>query len=161
MNKGDYFISLMLLFLCTACGGGDTVFREDQNTPNGWRLDQPIEFKLQNGLSGPVDVFLHLRNDQSYPFSNIFLVASVKSKDSLIERDTLEYAIAKPNGEWLGTGFSSVKESKLWWKEAWQAPENTPLIIEIAQANRISGREKASPQLEGIVSVGLSINARE
>ena len=161
MDKIFFFISLVSLFLCTACGGENSVFREDQNTPNGWKLDQPVVFTVKENLDGLADVYLHLRNDQSYPFSNIFLVATIKSKDSLIERDTLEYAIAKPNGQWLGTGFSSVKESKLWWKENWQIPLIAPLTIEIAQANRVSGREKASPQLEGIVSVGLSINARK
>jgi len=156
-----FFISLVLLLLCAACGSKDTLFREDQNTPNGWRLDNPVVFKIKENLNFPVDLYIHLRNDHTYPFSNIFLIATVKSKDSLIESDTLEYAMAKSNGEWLGTGFSSVKESKLWWKENWQTEFPSPLTIEIAQANRVSGREKAAAQLAGIVSVGLSINARE
>ena len=118
-------------------------------------------FIIKENLNFPVDLYIHLRNDHTYPFSNIFLIATVKSKDSLIESDTLEYAMAKSNGEWLGTGFSSVKESKLWWKENWQTEFPSPLTIEIAQANRVSGREKAAAQLAGIVSVGLSINARE
>ena len=161
MDNKRFFISLVILFLCAACGGKETLFREDQNTPNGWRLDQPAVFTIQEDLSSAVDLYIHLRNDQAYPFSNIFLVATVKSKDSLIESDTLEYAMAKSNGEWLGTGFSSVKESKLWWKENWQTQVSSPITIEIAQANRVSGREKAAVQLAGIVSVGLSINARE
>jgi gliding motility-associated lipoprotein GldH len=161
MDNNRFFISLLILLLCASCGGKETLFREDQNTPNGWRLDQPAVFTIQENLSAPVDLYIHLRNDQAYPFSNIFLVATVKSKDSLIESDTLEYAMAKSNGEWLGTGFSSVKESKLWWKENWQTQATFPLTIEIAQANRVSGREKAAAQLAGIVSVGLSINARE
>jgi gliding motility-associated lipoprotein GldH len=162
MDNNLFFFSLLILLLsCASCGGKETLFREDQNTPNGWRLDQPAVFTIQENLSSPVDLYIHLRNDQAYPFSNIFLIATVKSKDSLIESDTLEYAMAKYNGEWLGTGFSSVKESKLWWKENWQTQEAFPLTIEIAQANRVSGREKAAAQLAGIVSIGLSINARE
>ena len=161
MDKSRYFFSLVILLLCAACGGKDPQFREDQNTPNGWRLDQPAVFTIQEDITSPVDLYIHLRNDQTYPFSNIFLVATVKSKDSLIESDTLEYAMAKSNGEWLGTGFSSVKESKLRWKENWQTQLTSPITIEIAQANRVSGREKAAAQLAGIVSVGLSINARE
>jgi gliding motility-associated lipoprotein GldH len=161
MDKYRCYISLVILMFCAACGGKEALFREDKNTPNGWRLDQPAVFTVQEKLTDPVDLYIHLRNDQAYPFSNIFLVATLKSKDSLIESDTLEYAMAKSNGEWLGTGFSSVKESKLWWKENWQMQASPPITIEIAQANRVSGREKAAPQLAGIVSVGLSINARE
>ena len=114
MDNNRFFIGLSILLLCASCGGKETLFREDHTTPNGWRLDQPAVFTIQENLSSPVDLYLHLRNDQAYPFSNIFLVATIKSKDSLIESDTLEYAMAKPNGEWLGTGFSSVKENKLW-----------------------------------------------
>lgn len=161
MNNNWVLISIVLLLLSTACGGENALYREDQNTPNGWKLEQPIVFNVQENLSTPIDIYLHIRNDQAYPFSNIFLVATVKSKDSVIESDTLEYAMAKPNGEWLGSGFSAVKESKLWWKENWQPQTTAPYTIEIAQANRVNGREKAAPQLEGIVSVGLSINARE
>ena len=161
MDKSRYFFNLVILLLCAACGGKDPQFREDRNTPNGWRLDQPAVFTIQEDITSPVDLYIHLRNDQTYPFSNIFLVATVKSKDSLFESDTLEYAMAKSNGEWLGTGFSSVKESKLWWKENWQTQISSPITIEIAQANRVTGREKAASQLAGIVSVGLSINARE
>lgn len=161
MNNNWVLISLILLLLSTACGGEDTLYRIDQNTPNGWKIDQPLIFELEEELSTAVDLYIHVRNNQSYPFSNIFLIASIKSNDSLIERDTLEFAMAKPNGEWLGSGFSSVKESKLWWKENWQPQTTAPYTIEIAQANRVNGREKATPQLEGIISVGLSINARE
>ena len=136
-------------------------YRQDQNTPNGWSLNQPIVFTIQDHIDTPSDVYIHLRNDASYPFSNIFLIANLRVNDSLISSDTLEYAMAKPNGEWLGTGFTSVKESKLWWKENWQAQLPPPYTVEIAQANRVNGREKAAPQLAGIVSVGVSINSRE
>ncbi len=160
MNKPPLIISLLVLFLGAACGN-NSLYREDQNTPNGWPLDQSIVFDIQEETAAPSDFFIHLRNDQTYPFSNIFLVAAVKKNDSLIESDTLEYAMAKPSGEWLGTGFTSVKESKLWWKENWQPQTSAPYQIEISQANRANGRAKAAPQLEGIVSVGLSINARQ
>lgn len=136
------------------------IFREDQNTPNGWRIAEPIVFTMQEKLTTSADLYIHLRNNQAYPFANIFLIATIKSNDSLIESDTLEYAMAKPNGEWLGTGFRTVKESKLWWKENWQTQAKAPLTIEITQANRLNGREKAAPQLAGIVSVGLSINTK-
>ena len=109
----------------------------------------------------PDHLYLHLRNNQDYPFSNIFLVVNLKAKDSLILSDTLEYAMAQPNGEWLGTGFSSVKESKLWWKEQWSTAVDPPYTVEIAQANRTNGRAQGEAVLPGIVSVGLSITSAE
>lgn len=160
MNKSLFFLCIILLITGTACSE-TPYFRQDQNTPNGWGLNQPIVFTVQDPIDTPSDVFIHLRNDASYPFSNIFLIANLRVKDSLISSDTLEYAMAKPNGEWLGTGFTSVKESKLWWKNNWQALLPPPYTVEISQANRVNGREKAAAQLAGIVSVGVSINPRE
>ena len=58
-------------------------------------------------------------------------------------------------------GFSSVKESKLWWKEQWSTKAEPPFEIAIAQANRTNGRAKGEDQLPGIVSVGLSITSAE
>ena len=80
MDNNRFFISLLILLLCASCGGKETLFREDQNTPNGWRLDQPAVFTIQENLTVPVDLYIHLRNDQAYPFSNIFLVAGMGKK---------------------------------------------------------------------------------
>ena len=51
MDKSRYFFSLVILLLYAACGGEDPQFREDQNTPNGWRLDQPAVFTIQEDIT--------------------------------------------------------------------------------------------------------------
>ena len=33
------------------------------------------------------------------------------------KKDTLEYKMTAPNGELLGSGFTDIKENKLWYKE--------------------------------------------
>ena len=159
MNRA--FLFLGLLFLGISSCASDSIYREDQDTPNGWELKNELKFLVDQSLSAPTNIYLHLRNNQDYPFSNIFLVVNISTQDSIIESDTLEYAMAKPNGEWLGAGFSSVKESKLWWKEQWSTKAEPPFEIAIAQANRTNGRAKGEDQLPGIVSVGISITSAE
>ena len=159
MNRALPFLGVVVLAL-SSCSS-EALFRADQNTPNGWRLDDTVSFQVNQPLGESSNFYLHLRNNQDYPFSNIFLVVNVKAQDSIIESDTLEYAMAKPNGEWLGSGFSSVKESKLWWKEQWSTAADPPYTVEIAQANRTNGREQGEAILPGIVSVGLSITSAE
>ena len=159
MNRTLFFWVVVSLALssCTS----EALFRADQNTTNGWGLNETISFQVEEPLAEPSNFYLHLRNNHDYPFSNIFLVVNVKAQDTIIESDTLEYAMAKPNGEWLGTGFSSVKESKLWWKEQWSIAAEPPYTVEIAQANRTNGRTQGEAVLPGIVSVGLSITSAE
>ena len=103
------------------------------------------------------NVFIRLRNDNTYPFANIFLIASLTAGGELVTQDTLEYAMAAPDGKWLGTGFTEVKESKLWWKEGVVFPAARPLKISISQAVRNNGVAEGVSKLKGIVAVGISI----
>lgn len=144
----------VLLLLCNC--GPHPQFRADQNTPNGWGLGDTLRFTIDQPIASPATLYLHLRNDNSYPFSNIFLRVSRREGDSLVAADTLEYAMATPSGEWLGTGFSSVKESKLEWDPSWVPQTDPPYVIEIAQANRASTQLRGK-RLPGIVSVGVSV----
>ncbi len=75
----------------------------------------------------------------------------------LFSRDTLEYELADSKGNWLGDGFTEVKESRLWWKEDFIIPKGEKINAVIEQAVRSNGIENGIENLEGIVAVGLSI----
>ena len=119
----------------------------------------PIIFKIPKKIvnSSKKNIFLRLRNNNDYPYSNIFLLACLRSGDDKIYNDTLEYAMSSVDGSWLGTGFNEIKESKLWWKGGVILSNQKPLTIEISQAVRNNGEEKGVSKLKGIVSVGISI----
>ena len=74
-----------------------------------------------------------------------------------LARDTLEYAMADPQGKWLGAGFLDVKESKLWWKADWNPPHSGPYFIEFSQRVRNNGSVEGVSFLDGIINVGVSI----
>ena len=116
------------------------------------------DFQVSNT---PQNLFIRLRNDNSYAFTNIFLICSLKAGEDIVFQDNLEYAMAAPDGSWLGKGFTEVKESKLWWKEAVVFPSEKPLVAEISQAMRNNGSAEGVSSLEGIVSVGFSIEAQD
>ena len=119
----------------------------------------PVIFEVPKGIvnSSKKNIFLRLRNNNDYPYSNIFLLASLRSGEDIIYHDTLEYAMASADGSWLGSGFNEIKESKLWWKGGVILPNEDPLIIEVSQAVRNNGEEKGISKLKGIISVGISI----
>ena len=85
------------------------------------------------------------------------MIASLKSNQKVYETDTLEYMMADINGDWLGKGFSVIKESKLTWKRNWKPNFSPPYIFEVKQANRKIGQIKGDKNLFGILSLGLSI----
>ena len=99
-----------------------------------------------------------LRNDEHYEFSNLFLITKMELPNSnKVIVDTLEYEMATPEGKWLGYGYSSVKESKLWYKENFTFPTKGKYLIKIEQAMRKIGDNNGVPVLKGITEVGLRV----
>lgn len=130
----------------------------------GWHKDSILSFALPiSDTILPYNVFINIRNTNTFPFSNLYLIAQMNYPNGKQKRDTLQYQMAKPNGEWLGTGATSIKESKLWYLENFQFSENGPYNISIQHAMRSNGNTEGIVYLKGISDVGIQIEttARE
>lgn len=146
-----------LLFLLWSCDS-NRVYDEYESITNGWNKDSIVTFDLPEMDSIPdYNLFINVRNNNDYAFSNIFLIANIQFPQGKVITDTLEYRMAYPDGEWLGTGFGDVKENKLWYKEGVRFNEPGRYKISIQHAMRKSGSEKGIDNLEGITQVGLRI----
>ncbi|MGC6480573.1 MAG: gliding motility lipoprotein GldH [Flavobacteriaceae bacterium] len=148
-------ILLCIVFMAACQPAYDT--RQYIDYPSGWPKDQAALFDFQLTDEGPRQLYLHLRNSNDYPFSNIFLISQLKSPEGLIVQDTLEYAMTDAQGAWLGKGAFDLKESRLWWLEKAELPVGVPLQIYIRQAVRQNGEQHGLDTLPGIVSVGFSV----
>ena len=151
------WVTLILIFSKLMGCIDSNAIRIDKDILNGWDIENSIKFEINDTIDFSSNIFFHVRNYDEYRFSNIFLISSLKSKQKIYETDTLEYVMADSKGEWLGEGFSRVKESKLLWKRNWKPNFLPPYIFEIKQANRKIGQIKADKKLYGILSFGLSI----
>jgi len=89
--------------------------------------------------------------------SNLFLIVETNFPNGKGFKDTLEYVMAKPNGEFLGTGFSDIKENKLWYREGVVFDEDGEYQVNIQHAMRKSGSVRGLENLEGIIDVGFRI----
>ena len=68
--------------------------------------------------------------------------------------------MAKPSGELLGSGFTSVKEHKLWFKgvdASFVFSEEGTYKVYIQQAMRLRENPKGIAILDGIIDVGFSV----
>jgi len=148
-KKSIYLFLIIILYNCDSSNY--------KSFKNGWNSNENVKFTFILNELIPHDVFINVRNNSDYKFSNIFLIAKLKDSINLIYQDTLEYQMADANGFWLGKGFTNIKESKLWWKEQWRPIHNGPFFIEIVQSMRKNGSINKVPNLEGIVDVGFSI----
>lgn len=149
-----------LVWLAIFLGGCATSpYPIEYKTLNGsWKSTEILTFNLEEtALHSPHHLFFHLRNTDAYAYSNIFLIARLKDTTQTYFADTLEYAMATPQGNWLGKGFGEVKESVLWWKESIQIETKGPVTIELEHAMRTFGQTQGVPVLTGIVNVGLGL----
>ena len=122
-----------------------------------WPVYEKVLFTLDKGSENPVNLMIYIRNNKQYPYSNLFLIAKLKTGDSLLLCDTLEYAMADARGKWLGKGFLEVKESKLWWRENYQLPAVENINVQLEHALRSNNSEQGLDNLKGIVGVGFAV----
>ncbi len=155
-----------LLLLCTALTllscDKKQIFDEYKTIENGWHKDNIITFNFEQKASKvPVNLFINVRDNDDYQFSNLFLIAKLEFPKGKIKVDTLEYQMANADGTLLGEGFSDIKESKLWYKEKVTFPETGKYKLSIQQAVRQTGKVKGVEKLEGITEIGFRIESLE
>ena len=156
-------IKKLLIYIITIIFFGcnkNIVYSNFINLGKSWSLNKKATFKTDNSFfedEKSYNLYIYLRNNNEYQYSNIFLIATIKDSLNIIEKDTLEYAMANSEGKWLGKGFSSLKESKLLWKKNYSFPPINEIIFELEQVIRKNGNQFPDKDLKGIVDIGLSI----
>ncbi|MBD0779648.1 gliding motility lipoprotein GldH [Maribacter sp. ANRC-HE7] len=149
------FVGVVFMVSCD----NSIVKTEFKGTNNGiWNKDSVMEFNF-SGLDTiqKHDMFINVRNDNTFPYSNLFLIATLDYPNGETATDTLEYMMADPDGTWLGKGYGSVKENKLWYKENIVFPSSGVYTLRISQAMRKNGNVEGIINLEGITDVGFEI----
>ncbi|MCG2460915.1 gliding motility lipoprotein GldH [Flavobacteriaceae bacterium F89] len=153
--------NILPLFICSlmfSCS--NNIVRSDYKATEGgqWGKDNVIKFTF-SGMDTiqKNNIFINVRNDASYPYSNLFLIAELTFPSGETVKDTLEYEMALPDGQWLGKGNGSLKESKLWYKENIVFPTSGVYTLQLSQAMRKNGNIDGVEHLEGITDVGYQI----
>ncbi len=149
---------LLILVSGISCNRG-LVFSEYSSLNKGtWASQDTISFAFSElDTTANHHLFLNIRNDESYEFSNLFLILQLEAPDGNIVVDTSEYKMALPDGQWLGKGAGSVKENKLWYKENISFSESGVYTLHIRHAMRRNGEVEGLAMLKGITDVGLQI----
>jgi len=123
-----------------------------------WHKDSIISFTFN-----PIDtvstnsVYINLRNNNDYQYSNLFLIVSIDFPNNYSVVDTLEYEMADAEGKFLGSGFTDLKENKLEYKSNVVFPSSGTYTFSVQHAMRKSGDIKGISLLKGITDVGLRI----
>lgn len=153
---------LAFLFVLVSCDKNRVVDRYASLPNQQWHKDSIVSFTFNApDTVQTYNLFINLRNNSDYRYSNLFLIANMNFPNGRVISDTLEYRMAEPSGEWLGTGFGEIKENKLWYKENIRFTEDGEYRIDLQQAMRRSGDPEGIEDLEGITEVGFRIETTD
>jgi len=158
--RNRILLFILLFSFLFVCCDSNSVFDKYKSVPNKWHKDSIVSFKVIPPDSiNTYNLFVTLRTTNDYKFNNLFLIVGMNFPNGKVIKDTLEYKMAKPNGELLGTGFSDVKENKLWYKEQVVFEESGEYTVNIQQSMRESGKVNGVIDLKGITDIGFRIES--
>jgi len=158
--RNRILLFILLFSFLFVCCDSNSVFDKYKSVPNKWHKDSIVSFKVIPPDSiNTYNLFVTLRTTNDYKFNNLFLIVGMNFPNGKVIKDTLEYKMAKPNGELLGTGFSDVKENKLWYKEQVVFEESGEYTVNIQQSMRENGKVNGVIDLKGITDIGFRIES--
>lgn len=148
------FIALLL----ASCNRG-TVYNQFQSIEgNRWHKDSVISFTIPStDTVQKNNIYVTLRNNKDYEFSNLFLIVGIRFPNNYQIVDTLEYEMTTPEGRFLGTGMSDVKENKLEYKTNVTFSLAGDYDLSVQQAMRKTRDIEGLQYLNGITDVGVQI----
>ena len=161
MKIKNSILFILVLFLVISCDK-TRVFDEYKSVGNNWHKDSIVTFELPKlDAKKSYGLYVNIRDNDSYPFNNLFLIVSLEHPNRKIKVDTLEYQMANPDGTLLGDGFSDIKENKLFYKDKVNFTQKGVYKIHIKQATRQTGKIEGVTSLPGITDVGFRIESTE
>ncbi|WP_298781160.1 gliding motility lipoprotein GldH [uncultured Polaribacter sp.] len=158
LKKNKVFCGLLLFLFLVSCNS-KTIFSEFKTMPGtSWKANDKVsfEFEVQDTIS-PKNLFINIRNNNNYPYSNLYLITELNFANGTKVIDTLQYEMTDNLGNFLGSGFAEIKENKLFYKENKIFSVPGKHVFSVRQAMRKNGEIHPIEFLEGIQDVGFSI----
>ena len=142
-------VFILFLSLVSCQNENEKVLVNDIN--NQWKKNdvQTFDFDI-NDVENQKNLMFVVRNNNDYPYSNLRLITSVEHNKKKISTDTLNFVLAKPNGEWIGRGFGDAKEIIFQYKLNYKFPQNGKYSVKVVHAMRKN-------VLPGIEDIGIKI----
>ena len=119
-----------------------------------WNQDTLLIFEMN--IPDPKKVYnlsFTVRNEGRYPYSNLWLFVAITPPSGKVLNDTVELTLAKPSGEWLGSGLGDLYDRKYPYKQTIFFPEIGKYTISVRQ-----GMRTPNGILNGIHDFGIALD---
>lgn len=148
----DRTIVIMVFTSCLLSGCEQVMFQAHTQLPNNiWEVENNIGFDVEvtDTMTG-YDFYIDLRNEGTYPYSNIYMFVNTTFPTGKSARDTVECILADHSGRWLGSGLGDVLDNHILFKENIRFPNKGIYRFEFEQGMRTAS-------LPAILDLGISI----
>lgn len=158
MKTKNSLLAIIVVIFLVSCDK-KRFFDDYKSVGTAWHKDSIVSFDLPElETEKKYNLFLTLRDNNSYPFNNIFLIVSLENPTGFTKVDTLQYQMTNPDGSLMGDGFTDIKENKLFYKE--NVSFKGKYKVHIKQAIRENGKISGVNELDGVTEVGFRIENR-
>lgn len=158
MRFGKILLAFVVISYMVACNNNVVYNQYVPIKDNQWHKDSIISFNFYSADTvSKNNVYVTLRNNKDYEFSNLFLIVGIKFPNNYQVVDTLEYEMTSRDGRFLGTGMTDIKENKLEYKTNVTFSLIGDYDISVQQAMRRTREIEGLNALKGITDVGLQI----
>jgi len=150
---GKLLVFASMIMGIVSCSHKEIFFEYHSFTNAEWNRDDPVVFDVKiEDNSQPYDVSVELRNDDTYPFSNIWLFVDYKMPNGNSRTDTIGADLADIYGKWYGKGLSLYNLS-IPYETTILFPDTGTYIYSIRQGMREN-------PLKGISDIGLKVSKK-
>ncbi|MDR0231616.1 MAG: gliding motility lipoprotein GldH [Dysgonamonadaceae bacterium] len=115
-----------------------------------WDKDSIFQFEVNiTDTINPYQFFIETRNNNLYPYRNIWLFIDIQTPSGDIRKDTIGYDLADDFGKWLGKGIS-VYKFQVPYEKSFIFPQSGNYVFSIKHAMR-------EDVLTGISEIGIKL----
>ena len=152
--RGFSFILITFFALILSCKDKDTLYSSHIETKGAWLKNEPIKASLEINES-PIDIYLILKLNEDYPFSNIYLLSNISNPD-FKSTDTISFKFDYSKNKSLLSRQMRIKTFKIPIYKNMNF--NGKISVEISHAVRFIDSTEPVMKLEGILDVGILVN---
>jgi len=154
-NRFKLFISLAIISVLyfSSCNRREVYFDFKDIKKMEWSRFDTLTFEIDSAAMKPntaYNVFIEVVNNGNYPYRNIWFFVQDDFNDTIPQSDSKQYMIADEFGRWKGTGFGSLYQLSLTYKENVRVKDERSYTIKVVHGMR-------DEPLEGIEKLGIKI----
>ena len=143
---------LVLIAIVLVSCGPEAVYQKMNAIPDSnWSQDSTFSYEIDmTNETGLIDLNLEIRHAGNYPYANLFVFLSSEFPDRKGRVDTIECVLARPTGEWYGSGLGDLYSLSIPFRKNVQFNQEGIYTMRLSHGMR-------QDTLEGIADIGITL----